>query len=115
MGTAFSGDGDETASAPQPAELTRAMTFAILFHQLRLRQFWNFYLGYACLHLRAKFSKLPTYQRCVELLPCWRLCSIASQFNGIAITNVTLLSISYIQLSGLSRTQVILLSVNRSR
>ena len=49
--------------------LSELMTLAVLFHQLRFRQFKSFYLGYACRHLRAAFPKLPSYNRCVELLP----------------------------------------------
>ena len=49
--------------------LSELMTLAVLFHQLRFRQFKSFYLGYACRHLRLEFPKLPSYNRCVELLP----------------------------------------------
>jgi hypothetical protein len=30
------------------------MTLAVLFHQLRYRQFKSFYLNHACRHLRAE-------------------------------------------------------------
>ncbi len=49
--------------------LSELMTLAVLFHQLRFRQFKTFYLGHACRHLRREFPKLPSYQRCIELLP----------------------------------------------
>jgi transposase len=49
--------------------LSELMTRVVLFHQLRFRQFKSFYLGHACRYLRAEFPKLPSYQRCVELLP----------------------------------------------
>ncbi len=49
--------------------LSELMTLAILFHQLRFRQFKVFYLGHVCRHLRGEFPRLPSYQRCVELLP----------------------------------------------
>jgi transposase len=49
--------------------LSELMTLVVLFHQLRFRQFKYFYLDYACRHLRAAFPKLPSYHRCVELLP----------------------------------------------
>jgi hypothetical protein len=41
----------------------------VLFHQLRFRQFKSFYLLYAQRYLRAEFPGLPSYQRCLELLP----------------------------------------------
>ena len=49
--------------------LSELMTLVVLFHQLRFRQFKRFYLDYACRHLRTAFPKLPSYHRCVELLP----------------------------------------------
>src|SRR5574342_225307 len=45
------------------------MTLIVLFHQWRFRQFKRFYLDYVCRHLRAAFPALPSYHRCVELLP----------------------------------------------
>jgi len=54
---------------PSLLSLAELMMLAILFHQLRFSQFKHFYLGYVCRHLRAEFHKLPSYQRCVELLP----------------------------------------------
>ena len=49
--------------------LSELMTLVVLFHQLRFRQFKCFYLDYACRHLRTAFPTLPSYPRCVELLP----------------------------------------------
>jgi transposase len=49
--------------------LSELMTLAVLFHQLRFRQFKSFYLLYAQRYLRADFPGLPSYQRCVELMP----------------------------------------------
>jgi transposase len=49
--------------------LAELMTLAVLFHQLRFRQFKSFYLNHACRYLRAEFPKLPSYQRAVELMP----------------------------------------------
>jgi transposase len=49
--------------------LSELMTLAVLFHQLRFRQFKCFYLLYAQRHLCAEFPALPSYQRCLELLP----------------------------------------------
>lgn len=49
--------------------LSELMTLAVLFHQLRFRQFKSFYLLHAQRFLRAEFPGLPSYQRCLELLP----------------------------------------------
>lgn len=49
--------------------LSELMTLAVLFHQLRFRQFKSFYLLHAQRYLRAEFLGLPSYQRCLELLP----------------------------------------------
>lgn len=49
--------------------LSELMTLAVVFHQLRFRQFKSFYLLYALRVLRADFPGLPSYQRCLELMP----------------------------------------------
>jgi transposase len=49
--------------------LSELMTLAVLFHQLRFRQFKSFYNAYARRFLQAEFPGLPSYQRCVELMP----------------------------------------------
>jgi transposase len=49
--------------------LSELMTLAVLVHQLRFRQFKSFYLLHAQRYLRAEFPGLPSYQRCLELLP----------------------------------------------
>src|SRR5512135_35168 len=49
--------------------LSELMTLVVLFHQLRFRQFKRFYLDYVCRSLRPAFPTLPSYPRCVELLP----------------------------------------------
>jgi transposase len=79
--------------------LSELMTLAILFHQLRFRQFKLFYLGYVCRHLRAEFPSLPSYHRCVELLPrC--AASLTALFvllkgecDGISIADATALAV----------------------
>ena len=45
------------------------MTLAVLFHQLRFRQFKSFYLSYAQCFLCREFPGLPSYQRIIELMP----------------------------------------------
>ncbi|MBK7300862.1 MAG: IS982 family transposase [Moraxellaceae bacterium] len=49
--------------------LSELMTLTILFHQLRFRQFKAFYLHYVQTFLRQEFPTLPSYNRCVELMP----------------------------------------------
>src|SRR5512143_3510891 len=49
--------------------VSELMTLIILFHQLRFRQFKRFYLDYVCRYLRREFPTLPSYPRCIELLP----------------------------------------------
>lgn len=79
--------------------LAELMTLTVLFHQLRFRQFKAFYLGYACRHLRAEFPALPSYQRCVELLPrC--VAPLAALFealrgecDGVSIADSTALAV----------------------
>ena len=49
--------------------LSELMTLAVLFHQLRFRQFKSFYLSYAQCFLCREFPGLPSYQRIIELMP----------------------------------------------
>lgn len=51
----------------QPTRISQASACAL--HQLRFRQFKTFYPGYVCCHLRSEFPTLPSYSRCVGLLP----------------------------------------------
>src|SRR5512143_2208006 len=79
--------------------LSELMTLIVLFHQLRFRQFKRFYLDYVCRHLRAAFPTLPSYPRCVELLPrC--AAPLAALFealkgacDGISIVDATSLAV----------------------
>lgn len=76
--------------------LAELMTLAVLFHQLRFRQFKSFYLNYACRHLRAEFPGLPSYQRVVELMPrC--AAPLAALFEclkgGLSIVDATSISV----------------------
>jgi len=79
--------------------LSELMTLAILFHQLRFRQFKGFYLFYACRHLRREFPRLPSYQRCVELLPrcATPLAALFGQLSGecdgVSIADATALAV----------------------
>ena len=62
-------NGCKKRQRPASLCLSELMTLAVLFHQLRFRQFKSFYLLYALRFLRAEFPGLPSYQRCLELLP----------------------------------------------
>lgn len=79
--------------------LSELMTLVVLFHQLRFRQFKSFYLGYACRHLRAEFPRLPSYHRCVELLPRCTAPLVAlfealkGRCDGISIADATALAV----------------------
>lgn len=79
--------------------LPELMTLAVLFHQLRFRQFKSFYLGYACRHLRAEFPRLPSYPRCVELMPRCAIPlaalfeALKGQCDGISIADATPLAV----------------------
>ncbi len=91
--------GAKRRQRPSTLSLAELMTLVILFHQLRFRQFKLFYLGYVCRHLRAEFPSLPSYHRCVELLPrC--AAPLAALFNllkgecdGISIADATALAV----------------------
>lgn len=79
--------------------LSELMTLTILFHQLRFGQFKSFYLGYVCRHLRADFPTLPSYPRCIELLPrcaaplaAW-FERLKGQGDGISIADATALAV----------------------
>lgn len=79
--------------------LSELMTLTVLFHQLRFRQFKSFYLTYVCRHLRAEFPKLPSYHRCVELLPrcaaplAALFEALKGQCDGISIADATALAV----------------------
>jgi len=62
-------DGQKKRRRPATLSLSELMTLAVLFHQLRYRQFKSFYLSYAVRFLRAEFPGLPSYHRCLELMP----------------------------------------------
>src|SRR5512144_1069962 len=49
--------------------LSELMTLVVLFHQLRVRQFKRFYRAYVGRYRRPAVPTLPSYPRCVELLP----------------------------------------------
>jgi transposase len=91
--------GTKRRQRPSSLSLSELMTLAILFHQLRFRQFKSFYLGYVCRHLRTEFPRLPSYQRCVELLPrCAApltalFALLKGECDGISIADATALAV----------------------
>lgn len=79
--------------------LSELMTLMVLFHQVRHRQFKLFYLIYARRFLRDAFPTLPSYSRCVQLLP---RCAVAmtaffdllkGTCTGISIVDSTALAV----------------------
>ena len=92
-------DGAKKRRRQGELSLSELMTLAVLFHQLRFRQFKSFYLCYACRHLRREFPRLPSYNRCVELLPrC--AAPLAALFealkggcDGVSIVDATALAV----------------------
>lgn len=91
--------GAKRRQRPSTLSLAELMTLVILFHQLRFRQFKPFYLGYVCRHLRAEFPRLPSYHRCVELLPrCAAALSalfmlLKGECDGLSIADDTALAV----------------------
>lgn len=89
------GTGAKKRKRRSQLSLSELMTLTVLFHQLRFRQFKSFYLAYVCRHLRTEFPKLPSYQRCVELLPRCVAPLVAlfevlkGQCDGISIADAT--------------------------
>ncbi len=75
--------------------LAELMTLVVLFHQIRYRQFKSFYLNHVCQHLRSEFPRLPSYNRCIELLPRCNLAlaalfeTLKGQYSGISIADST--------------------------
>jgi hypothetical protein len=67
-------DGHRKRLRVSGLSLAELLTLVVLFHQIRYRQFKSFYLNHVCLHLRREFPGLPSYHRCLELLP---RCAIA--------------------------------------
>jgi hypothetical protein len=89
----------ERRQRPSTLSLAELMTLVILFHQLRFRQFKSFYLGTVCRHLRAEFPRLPSYHRCMELLPRCAV-PLAALFtllkgecDGISLADATALAV----------------------
>ena len=89
------GDGQKHRRRQTRLQLSELMTLAVLFHQLRFRQFKTFYLAYVCRFLRQEFPNLPSYHRCVELMPRCAIPlaalfdTLKGQCSGISIVDST--------------------------
>jgi transposase len=88
-------DGQKKRRRPASLSLSELMTLAVLFHQLRYRQFKSFYFSYALRFLRSEFPGLPSYHRCVELMPrcAVPLSALFDQLKG-RCTGITILDSS---------------------
>jgi len=88
-------DGRSRRRRQAGLSLSEMMTLVVLFHQLRYRQFKAFYLCHVCMYMRREFPRLPSYQRCIELMPrCAHalaalLETLKGQCTGISIIDST--------------------------
>lgn len=93
MGTAFAGDGRETTPATQPVESIGVDDARHPVPSVALPPVQELLPVLCRRHLRAEFPKLPSYQRCVELLPrcaaplAALFDSLKGQCDGIAIAD----------------------------
>jgi transposase len=91
--------GQRHRRRPSGLCLSELMTLAVLFHQLRYRQFKAFYLHHVRAHLRQEFPHLPSYQRCVALLPRCALAltalfeTLKGKCTGLSIADSTPLAV----------------------
>ncbi len=92
-------DGSHHRLRQAGLSLSELMTLVVLFHQLRYRQFKCFYLWHVCMYLRREFPNLPSYQRCVALMP---RCAVAlaalfeclkGECTGLSIVDSTPLAV----------------------
>ena len=92
-------DGKRKRRRTGALSLSELMTLVVLFHQVRYRQFKLFYQGYVCRFLRRDFPQLPSYSRCVQLMP---RCAAAlaglfellkGQCSGVSIADSTPLAV----------------------
>lgn len=77
-------DGKRKRRRKAGLTLSELMTLVVLFHQVRFRQFKLFYTGYVKRFLAREFPGLPSYQRCVELMPrcAMALAALFDQLKG---------------------------------
>ncbi len=88
-------EGERQRLRPCCLSLAELMILVMLFHQLRYRQFKSFWLNHAYQHLRAEFPGLPSYSRCVELLPRYAVAlhaffdTLKGKCSGISMADST--------------------------
>jgi len=91
--------GEKKRQRKSCLSLSELMTLAVLFHQLRFREFKAFYLHHVRLHLRKEFPHLPSYNRLVELMPRCGVPltiffeGIKGKCDGISILDATAISV----------------------
>ena len=80
---------------------SEVMTIIILFHLSGFRNFKTFYIGYILKHLSSDFSRLPSYQRFIELkrsmpfpLYCYLLTRMG-QSTGISFIDSTSIAVCH--------------------
>jgi len=94
-------DGKLHRDRPTSLSLAELMTLVVLFHQIRYRQFKLFYLCHVCQHLHREFPRLPSYQRCVELMPRCALAMAAlfelikGECSGLSIADSTPITVCH--------------------
>ena len=91
--------GQRKRRRPAGLCLSELLTLVVLFHQLRYRQFKAFYLHHVRTHLRQEFPRLPSYQRCVALMPRSAIALTAlfellkGQCTGLSVADSTALAV----------------------
>lgn len=94
-------DGTRRRLREAGLSVAELMTLVVLFHQVRYRQFKAFYLIHVCRYLKAEFPKLPSYSRCVTLLPRCMVAfaalfeAIKGQCTGLAIVDSTPIAVCH--------------------
>ena len=81
--------------------LSELMTITVMFHQLRYRQFKTFYIDHVKAMLSREFPNLPSYNRCIELMPrcllglCAFFQTIKAPCTGISFIDATALAVCH--------------------
>jgi len=91
--------GQRKRQRPASIALSELMTLITLFHQTRYRQFKMFYLIHVQTCLKSEFPHLPSYQRCVALMPRCAVAlaalfeSLKGQCSGVSFGDSTPLAV----------------------
>lgn len=81
--------------------LAELMMLVVLFHQIHYRQFKAFYVHHVCADLPKEFPNLPSYQRCIELMPRY----------AVALTTLSILTtVPLITSSSISSAALLLIA-----